>query len=147
MPTLEGAIASNKQTIARIIDQVVTGLGGSLANRKIAVWGISYKANVGDIRGSTALEIANSLQSLGATVEAFDPLVGQDKVPGIRLTSSPIDVCFGASALVVLTEWDVFQKVKRSHKVNRLIRERQLFENNITLNSVNPWQALGRARM
>ena len=111
MPTLEGAIASNKQTITRIIDHVVAGLGGSLEKRKVAVWGISYKANVGDIRGSTALEIANSLQSLGATVEVFDPLVTQDKVPGIRLNSSPIDACVGASALLVLTEWDVFQKI------------------------------------
>ncbi|MTI17562.1 nucleotide sugar dehydrogenase [Rhodobacteraceae bacterium RKSG542] len=51
----------------------------------IAVLGITYKADVPDIRNSKALDLVSELQKFGATVDVFDPLVKQ---AGIRLPDS-----------------------------------------------------------
>ncbi len=46
---------------------------GTLANRKITVLGLSYKANIDDLRESPAIEIAELLQEENAVVTVFEP--------------------------------------------------------------------------
>ena len=45
----------------------------SMAGRKIGVLGLSYKANVGDIRESPSLKVIQLLRDLGADVVIYDP--------------------------------------------------------------------------
>jgi UDPglucose 6-dehydrogenase len=116
---LAGAIASNEQQLARVVAKVETACGGDLAGVTVGVWGLTFKANTDDRRDSPSVQIAHRLAALGATVRAFDPTVAvspdadPDAVPadlaGLTLCADPIEAVTGASALVVLTEWDEFR--------------------------------------
>ncbi len=104
-------------------------LADVLAGTTIAVWGLTFKAGTDDLRNSPAVEIARQLVAAGARVQAFDPTIlvpeGHVSVAVTRLdevagwTSEVADrlrafpdaytACAGASAVVVLTEWDEFR--------------------------------------
>jgi UDPglucose 6-dehydrogenase len=116
---LAGAIASNEQQLARVVAKVETACGGSLDGLTVAVWGLTFKANTDDRRASPSLQIAQRLVGLGARVQAFDPTVtvtvdeptdpGPDDLLGLLLRPDPYEAAAGASAVVVLTEWDEFR--------------------------------------
>jgi UDPglucose 6-dehydrogenase len=116
---LAGAIASNEQQLARVVAKVEAACGGSVEGTTVGVWGLTFKANTDDRRDSPSVQISHRLVGLGATVQAYDPTVAvelgtdADAVPedlrGLALRADPYDAAAGASALVVLTEWDEFR--------------------------------------
>src|SRR5262249_42978651 len=53
--------------------KVVKHFGGSLAGRKVAVWGLAFKPQTDDIRESPALTLLDDLLAAGASVYAHDP--------------------------------------------------------------------------
>lgn len=114
---LEGVVAVNNEQLDRVARKVVSGCSNDVRGRKIAVWGLTFKANTDDLRDSPAIAIAQRLLDHGASVTAFDPTVPERRfgVPeGVELTSSPIDACAGADALAVLTEWEDFKWIEPS---------------------------------
>ncbi|MEK7451904.1 MAG: UDP binding domain-containing protein, partial [Patescibacteria group bacterium] len=88
---------------------------GSLKGRRIAVWGLAFKAGTDDIRESASIEIVRRLYALGAEICAFDPKAeasARRVLPdGILFAPTAIDAADGADALVVLTEWPEFHEV------------------------------------
>jgi UDPglucose 6-dehydrogenase len=106
---LEGVIDVNRRQHARMVDKLTALLGGSLAGRTIAAWGLTFKANTDDLRDSPAVWIAARLVEQGATVRAYDPAAGERAValvPGLEVVSDPYEACAGADAVALLTEWD-----------------------------------------
>lgn len=87
-----------------------------LRDKKIAVWGLTFKPDTDDVRSSVAIDIINDLVREGATVTAYDPK-GMEKatelnlIPGARLVNSPMEAIDGAEALVIATEWKDFANV------------------------------------
>jgi UDPglucose 6-dehydrogenase len=110
---LAGAIASNEQQLARVVAKVEVACGGSVDGVAVGAWGLTFKANTDDRRDSPSLQITQRLMALGATVQAFDPTVAADLEPedlvGLSLRADPYEAATGASAIVVLTEWDEFR--------------------------------------
>ena len=109
---LEGVVEVNKRQHARMVDKLRALLDGELAGRRVAVWGLTFKANTDDLRDSPALWIAERLIEAGATVRAFDPAAGEraaELVPGIEVVADAYEACAGADAVAVLTEWDEFR--------------------------------------
>ncbi len=104
----------------------VTG-PGDFSGAVIAVWGLTFKAGTDDLRNSPSVEVALRLVAGGAEVRAYDPTVAVPEgavgapVPGVdvpedshgSLLAFPdaYSACAGASAVVVLTEWDEFRWV------------------------------------
>jgi len=60
---------------AYVVRRVVAGAGGSIAGKSVVVVGISYKANVADIRETPAAAVIDLLRAKGATVVWHDDLV------------------------------------------------------------------------
>jgi UDPglucose 6-dehydrogenase len=87
-----------------------------LREKKIAVWGLTFKPDTDDIRSSVAIDVVADLLREGAHVTAFDPK-GMDRAREIkaigeaRLAQSALDAVEGAEALVVATEWREFANV------------------------------------
>ena len=104
---LRGVIASNTEQHERMIDKVRTAVGGELAGRTVAAWGLSFKANTDDVRDSPAVAIVRSLIAEGATVRAYDPQA-KLHIEGMEQVPSALGACDGSDALVVLTEWPEF---------------------------------------
>ena len=56
---------------------------------RLLLLGLAYKKNVGDIRESPAIEVAQNLAKLGADVAAVDPFADPFLLPpGIGLTGA-----------------------------------------------------------
>ena len=85
-----------------------------LADRRIAVWGLTYKPGTNTLRRSSALELCRWLAAERASVHAYDPAISTlpaGEPAEIELASSPIDALDGAEALVVCTPWPEFRAV------------------------------------
>jgi UDPglucose 6-dehydrogenase len=111
MKTVKAAIASNEHTMGRVVKRVSDCFDGNLQDKKIAVWGLSFKAGTDDTRESPAVAITRMLIDHGAKVLAFDPMA--KLLPGDEIVrvGSEVDACVDADALLVLTEWDQFSRV------------------------------------
>src|SRR5246127_2668231 len=87
-----------------------------LKEKRIAVWGLTFKGDTDDVRNSVAVDLVNDLIREGALVTAYDPK-GNEKVqelnlcPGLHLADSALDAVHDAEALVVATEWPDFAAV------------------------------------
>ena len=107
---VKAAIARNAYHTQRVVDKVVAALGDA-SGRRIAVWGLTFKAGTDDLRNSPAMEIARRLVALDAQVQAYDPTVPAGTLYGIEVHSSSISACREADALVIGTEWPEFASV------------------------------------
>jgi UDP-N-acetyl-D-mannosaminuronic acid dehydrogenase len=76
-------------------------IAGNLAGRKIAVLGLTYKADVDDIRESPSLEIIHLLEKRGAVVSAYDPMAPAVEMHA-RRAASPADAAEQADAVLLL---------------------------------------------
>jgi UDPglucose 6-dehydrogenase len=86
---------------------------GALADKVIALWGLSFKPRTDDIREAPALVLIDRLLAAKARVRVHDP-VAQANVRalyGERLTycSHHYDALEGADALAIVTEWNEFR--------------------------------------
>jgi UDPglucose 6-dehydrogenase len=109
---LRGVLDVNDRQRDHIIDQIRTTVGGDLAGRRIAVLGLTFKANTDDLRDSPSLSIAEQLVRSGALVRAYDPVAGEaagEAVPGLEVATDAYDACTDAEVLALLTEWDQFR--------------------------------------
>lgn len=74
---------------------------------KIAVFGITYKGNIGDIRESPALEIIQLLKDEGFTVNIYDPYVEYE---GMELTNLK-EAVKNADLILILTDHNEFKDI------------------------------------
>jgi len=87
-----------------------------LRDKKIAVWGLTFKPDTDDLRSSVAVELVAEMLREGAQISAYDPK-GMEKarevktMAGTKFTSSALEATDGAEALVIATEWDEFANV------------------------------------
>jgi UDPglucose 6-dehydrogenase len=113
---LQGVITVNDEQFDLVASRVEQLAGGDLNGVRVAVWGLTFKADTDDLRDSPALKVVQRLQQRGATVRAYDPTVdGQvSQLPGglaIDICQDAYAACTDARVLAVLTEWDEFRWV------------------------------------
>src|SRR5438128_11241657 len=84
-----------------------------LREKRIAVWGLTFKPDTDDIRSSVAIELVADLLREGAHVVAYDPK-GMQKARAVKtigaaeFAPSALEAVSNAEALVVGTEWNEF---------------------------------------
>lgn len=87
---------------------------GSLAGRKIAIWGLAFKPRTDDIREAPSLYLIDQLLLHQSQVSVFDPkALGRVKsLYGDRLNycQHSYDALEGAEALLIATEWNEFRR-------------------------------------
>jgi UDPglucose 6-dehydrogenase len=95
----------------------VRALCPSLAGKRVAVLGLSFKPNTDDMRESPAVPILQAMAAEGAVVRAYDPVAMDASraalAAGIVDTYArdPYDAATDADLLVLLTEWNQFRKL------------------------------------
>jgi UDPglucose 6-dehydrogenase len=87
-----------------------------LKDKKIAIWGLTFKPDTDDVRSSVAIDVANDLLREGAVVQAYDPKamarVEELKLcPGIVMKGSALEAAADAEALILATEWNEFNNI------------------------------------
>lgn len=105
---LKGVLAVNDEQFDRVADKVERLAGGSVDGKRIAVWGLTFKARTDDLRESPSLEVISRLQARGASIVGYDPAV-HHQLDGVEVVADPYAACDGAEVLAVLTEWDEFR--------------------------------------
>jgi UDPglucose 6-dehydrogenase len=105
----------NEHQLTRFLDAIREALW-VLKEKKIAVWGISFKPNTDDVRSSVAVSIIETLVKEGADVTAYDPKAMEKfkDLPvssKVKLATSPLEAARGAEALIIATEWPEFTGV------------------------------------
>ena len=87
------------------------------------------------------------MQDRGAIIRAYDPQVKSHAT--IDVGTDAYDVCDGADALVVLTEWDEFRwldldEVKRRLARPNIVDTRNLLDRSAALRAGFTYQGVGR---
>ncbi|KQL46858.1 UDP-N-acetyl-D-glucosamine dehydrogenase [Brevibacillus choshinensis] len=72
----------------------------------ILLYGVAYKQNVGDVRGSSALEIMKLLQYEGANVSYHDPFVPYVQIDELKLSSVELtdELLQKSDCIVIITD-------------------------------------------
>jgi UDPglucose 6-dehydrogenase len=97
---------SNDQHKAWAIQKLREELG-SLAGKRVAILGLTYKPNTDTLRRSLAIELCRSLSAQGVALMAFDPVVTAmpADLSTIQITRRVSEAIKDADAMVVATEW------------------------------------------
>ena len=109
---VEAVESGNKRRKRGMVDKVVEACGGTVAGKTVAMLGLSFKQNTDDVRESAAIDIARALLAAGAVVRAYDPKAmekARPLMPEATFCPNAYDCAQGASALVIVTEWDVYR--------------------------------------
>jgi UDPglucose 6-dehydrogenase len=141
IPLLDAALESNLKAHARIVDKCKKALGGSLKDKKISVWGLSFKANTDDTRFSPAISVIELLLSEGAHIKAFDPIVKSVENLSIEISADVKENVTGADAIVLLTEWQEFKEID-PNKISDLLNQKIIIDSRNLLQK-NKWEKAG----
>lgn len=114
---LRAVIAADDEQRRRVAAKVRLAAGGGLRGRKVAMWGIAFKAGTDDVRESPALRIAALLQEEGAEVVAYDP---EATTQMVGIASTALEAVDGADVLLVATEWPEFAEVDLADVASRM---------------------------
>ncbi|MEZ0358507.1 UDP-glucose 6-dehydrogenase [Mycobacterium sp. ENV421] len=101
----------NMRRRTRMVELATTACGGSLLGANVAVLGAAFKPESDDVRDSPALNVAGLLQLNGATVNVYDPKAmenSQRLFPTLNYSTSALEACDRADAVLLLTEWQEF---------------------------------------
>jgi nucleotide sugar dehydrogenase len=91
-----------------ILSEELNELGLPVKNTKIGLYGLSYKANVGDLRESPSLIVREELQRLGADLTVFDPYVDSESdVSSLKELIDSVDVLLIATNHDEIVELDL----------------------------------------
>jgi len=141
IPLLDAALESNLKAHARIVDKCKKALGGSLKDKKISVWGLSFKANTDDTRFSPAISVIELLLAEGAQIKAFDPIVKGVENLSIEVSEDVKKNVTGADAIVLLTEWQEFKEIDPK-KISDLMNQKIIIDSRNLLHK-NKWEKAG----
>jgi UDPglucose 6-dehydrogenase len=119
-PVLDGAWMANdgqNRVVARKLKRVL----GELRGARVAVLGLTYKANTSTLRRSAAIAVIADLVEAGAIVSAHDPMADREELKaysGFAFCEDPLAAAAQAQALVLITPWQDyrsidFERVKR----------------------------------
>ena len=134
---VEAVVEVNASQKARMVSKIKEALGGSVADKTIAVLGLTFKPQTDDMRDAPSLAILPPLMDRGAQIRAHDPQ-GMEEAklelpPGIHYAESIEDAIQGADAVVLMTEWNEYRgldlgTLKESMTGNVFVDLRNVYE-------------------
>jgi UDPglucose 6-dehydrogenase len=137
LDVLTAVESANNRQKSVLLGKVRQALGGSLKSRRVAVWGLAFKAGTDDMREAPSLTLIEGLLGEGATICAHDPAAMEHtrSLLGNRIdyAETNYEALAGADALVVVTDWNEyrhpdFERVKRTLKQPVVVDGRNLYD-------------------
>jgi UDPglucose 6-dehydrogenase len=112
-PLLDATVAVNERQRKGVISKLQHELH-TLKGKRVALLGLAFKPNTDDVREAPSLEIARSLDALGARVVGYDPVAGKAaarRMPSLKVVFDPYEALKGVHAAVVVTEWEELREL------------------------------------
>lgn len=122
---METVVEVNNAQKARMVGKIRDALGGSLAGKTIAALGLTFKPETDDMRDAPVLTILPALIAKGAVIKAHDPAGMEEAkrlMPDVEYCSSPYQVCDGADAVCLFTEWNPYRALDLN-RIKALLRQ------------------------
>ncbi|MFZ2202568.1 MAG: nucleotide sugar dehydrogenase [Microgenomates group bacterium] len=125
-PVIKAALVKNKHRSDLLFRKLVHHLA-TLENKKIALFGLTYKAGTPTLRRSLALDLARRLNRLGVRLSLCDPLVQTTEVNTVlknihpEFSADPYTAVKDCQAVIFVTPWEQlkdlnFEKLRRQMK-------------------------------
>jgi len=116
--------AMPKHTVNLVIDALRT-CGKSVKRARIAVLGVSYRANVKEARFTPTKEVVATLEKMGAKISVYDPYFTVEELKtlgyyGVRRLEVAVD---NADCVLITVEHEEFKRVKLK-TLTRLLRKK-----------------------
>ncbi len=125
---VENVNESQKEVLFK---KVKKHFNNNLKDKKIALWGLSFKPKTDDMREAPSLVIIDKLLKEGANVVAYDPVAMNEAKHTLKNTieysTDMYDTLNGADALLIVTEWPEF-RVPDFNEVSKRLNEKALFD-------------------
>lgn len=121
---------SNKNRAYNIVLRIVSLFGGKIENKKIAILGLTFKAQTDDIRSSPALQIAKILHEKGALLTAYDPKIlkkSQISEKYLNCFNSPYEALKESDLMIIATEWEEF-KALDFEAIKKIMKQNIIFD-------------------
>ena len=118
LKVVKAAADANEVQIDVIIKKLEQLTGNSLNDERVAVLGLAFKANTDDIRESRAVVMVDYLLSREAEVAVYDPAAMSNMkqlYPDLDYAESVESAVKGASAVLVMTDWNEFRGMDLAH--------------------------------
>jgi GDP-mannose 6-dehydrogenase len=95
-PLLAGTAVTNEMVVRDVVERVI-----ETGKRRVALLGLSFKADTDDLRESPSVDLAERLIGKGFDVRIYDPIINPDKLVGANLRD--VEARFHLSPLLAST--------------------------------------------
>ncbi len=113
MQVLKAVENVNEKQKSVLFEKVLNHFKGNISGKTFAVWGLSFKPKTDDMREAPSLVIIEKLLSMGAKVQAHDPVAMNEAKhtlkDSISYCEKQEDALTNADALLIVTEWPEFR--------------------------------------
>jgi UDPglucose 6-dehydrogenase len=137
LDVLAAVESANERQKTVLVSKLRRALGDDLAGKRIALWGLAFKAGTDDMREAPALSIIAALLEDGVSICAHDPAAMDHarSLLGNRIdfAETNYEALANADALVVVTDWmeyrhPDFERVKRTLRQPVIVDGRNLYD-------------------
>lgn len=108
----------NDYQTRRFVENMVSAMFNTVADKDIAIFGFAFKANTGDTRETPAIAICRQLLAEHARLRIYDPKAMEnakadlaDVLDRITFCDSAYEAAKGTHAIALLTDWQEFAEL------------------------------------
>ena len=127
---VESTIEINEDRKQQMAQLILDVLGQNPEGKTVGILGVAFKPNTDDIRDAPSLVIISKLQQAKISVKVHDPVVQQiqdETFSNVEWTNDPYETMMDVDALVVLTEWTIYQGLDLN-KMAKLMKGKELID-------------------
>ena len=116
LPTLVAAEQTNQRQKGLLARRAIDLFGGSLAGRRVALWGLAFAPGSDDLRDAASEVLIALLLSAGANVVAHDPVAMpaarrmHGHLRGLGFALGALEAVERADALLIATDWPEYRQ-------------------------------------
>ena len=135
-----------------LFSKLMNHFNGDIKNKRIALWGLSFKPETDDMREAPSLVLIEEILKNGGTIKAYDPIAIDECKrrigDSIEYATDMYDATLDADALIVVTEWNEFRLpswniLKRTMKTPVVLDGRNIFDRAVIVNSGFVYYGIG----
>ena len=131
----EQVIKMNEHQQARFVSNMVSAMFNTVAGKRIALFGVAFKANTSDTRESPALNVCRALLEERAEVVLTDPHALENAradlgelADRVTFEADPYAAAKGAHAIALLTDWADYAQLDYSNIYNGMVKPAFIFD-------------------
>ncbi len=165
LPILQAVEQVNHEQKRVLGERLLARFGNDLRGKHFALWGLAFKPNTDDMRAAPSRVLLKTMLAAGASVSVFDPVAMPEarrvlqhdlaEDGGFERISFAPDAwaaLAGASALLLVTEWDVFrspdfEKMKQAMREPVILDGRNVFNPEQLAEAGFEYYGIGRSQM